>query len=51
MFGASWVNKYLKKVITVRKSYQEVHALEGNQSSMFLKKFPYLEEIIMQESD
>ena len=51
VFGLCWVDKYLKQVNIVRKSYQGAHALEGNQSSMFLKKLPVLEKVIMQESD
>ena len=51
VFGVEWVNSYLKKVNILRKSYQGGHALEGNQSSMFLKKLPVLAEQIMSEPD
>ena len=51
VFGRTWVDNYLKEVSIVRKSYQGAHALEGNQSSMFLKKLPELEQVIMKESD
>ena len=51
VLGKCWVDKFLKTVHIVRKSYQGAHALEGNQSSMFLKKLPQLEQEIMQESD
>ena len=51
VFGLCWVDNFLKNVNIVRKSYQGSHALEGNQSSMFLKKLPQLEQAIMQESD
>ena len=39
----NWVDKYLKKVNIVRKSYQGQHSLEGNQCSEFLKKLDILE--------
>ena len=51
IIGECWVDIYLKMVHIVRKSYQGAHVLEGNQSSMFLKKLPQLEQAIMQESD
>lgn len=51
VFGLTWVDAYLKAVNIVRKCYQGSHALEGNQSSMFLKKLPILEQAIMKESD
>ena len=51
VFGVEWVDAYLKKVNILRKSYQGQHALEGNQSSMFLKKLPFLAEQIMSEPD
>ena len=51
VFGVEWVDEYLKRVNIVRKSYQGGHALEGNQSSMFLKKLPVLAELIMNEPD
>ena len=51
VFGLCWVDAFLKQVNIVRKSYQGAHALEGNQSSMFLKKLPDLEQAIMKESD
>ena len=51
VFGKCWIDNYLKEVHIVRKSYQGAHALEGNQSSMFLKKLPQLEQAIMKESN
>ena len=51
MFGKAWVDNYLKDVNIVRKSYQGGHALEGNQSSDFLKKLPILERAILAEPD
>ena len=51
MFGVAWVDKFLKDVSIVRKSYQGGHALEGNQSSEFLRKLPMLEKSIMSEPD
>ena len=51
VFGLCWVDTFLKNVHIVRKSYQGSHALEGNQSSAFLKKLPQLEQAIMKESD
>ena len=51
VFGLCWVDNFLKNMNIVRKSYQGSHALEGNQSSMFLKKLPQLEQAIMEESD
>ena len=51
VFGVAWVDKYLKDVSIVRKSYQGGHALEGNQSSEFLRKLPMLENSIMSEPD
>ena len=46
----NWVDKYLKKVNIVRKSYQGQHSLEGNQCSEFLKKLDILERELMKES-
>lgn len=51
VFGVNWVDTFLKDVNIVRKSYQGSHALEGNQSSDFLKKLPVLERSILAESD
>ena len=51
VLGVSWVDKFLKDVNIVRKSYQGTHALEGNQSSVFLKKLHILERAIMAEPD
>ena len=51
VFGKEWVDAYLKRVNILRKSYQGGHALEGNQSSMFMKKLPALAEQIMGEPD
>ena len=51
VFGVEWVDAYLKKVNILRKSYQGQHALEGNQTSMFLKKLPFLAEQNMSEPD
>ena len=51
VFGMPWVDRYLKDVHIVRKSYQGGHALEGNQSSDFLKKLPFLERAILAEPD
>ena len=41
--GREWMDRYLKEVAIVRKSYQGCHSLEGNQSSSFLKKIDVLE--------
>ena len=46
----NWVDKYLKKVNIVRKSYQGQHSLEGNQCSEFLKKLDILKRELMKES-
>ena len=46
----NWVDKYLKKVNIVRKSYQGQQSLEGNQCSEFLKKLDILERELMKES-
>ena len=43
VFGVSWVDKFLKDVNIVQKSYQGSHALEGKQSSDFLKKLSILQ--------
>ena len=51
VFGLCWVDSFLKDVNIVRKSYQGSHAVEDNQSSMFLKKLPQLVKVIMLESD
>ena len=51
VFGVEWLDDYLKRVNILRKSYQGGHALEGNQSSMFLKKLPVLTEEIMNQPD
>ena len=49
--GREWMDRYLKGVAIVRKSYQGCHSLEGNQSSSFLKKIDVLEREIMKEDD
>ena len=51
VFGIVWMDHYLKDVCILRKSYQGGHALEGNQSSEFLKKLPVLERKIMEAPD
>ena len=51
VFSEEWLDDYLKRVNIARKSYQGGHALEGNQSSMFLKKLPTLAVQIMSEPD
>ena len=51
LFSMEWMDDFLKDVNILRKSYQGGHALEGNQSSMFLKKLPELSEKIMREPD
>ena len=45
VFGKPWVDRYLKDVHIVRKSYQGSHALEGNQSSDFFKKLLFWKEL------
>ena len=37
------MDRYLKKMAIVRKSYQGAHSLEGNQSRLFLKKIDSLQ--------
>ena len=51
VFSVKWVDEYLKKVNIVRKKYQGGHSLEGNQSSMFMKKLPDLANEIMAAPD
>ena len=51
VLGKEWVDIYLKKVNILRKDYQGGHALEGNQSSMFMRKLPALEEQILMEPE
>ena len=51
VFGVDWVDDYLKSVHILRKRYQGGHALEGNQSSMFLRKLPDLAEKILKAPD
>ena len=46
----NWIDKYLKRVNIVIKSYQGQHSLEGNQCSEFLKKLDILERELMKES-
>ena len=38
------MDRYLKKMAIVRKSYQGAHSLEGNQSRLFLKKIDSLQQ-------
>ena len=51
VFSVKWVDEYLKKLNIVRKKYQGGHSLEGNQSSMFMKKHPDLANEIMAAPD
>ena len=51
VFSVKWVVEYHKKVNIVRKKYQGGHSLEGNQSSMFMKKLPDLANEIMAAPD
>ena len=51
VFGKEWMDEYLCKINIKRKSYQGSHALEGNQSNIFLEKLPLLEQEIMRSPD
>ena len=50
--GRKFMDRFLKKVAIVRKSYQGCHSLEGNQSRDFLNKIDLLQlEIELENQD